>query len=244
MPPRLTGTERPSLEAAYALAAARLATAWTGRDPGPLARLGRGLALLPPAALGPLVERAAACGAGLDALRLASAHCDGGGSPALLAAPVGGGRLIDVAEAWVLDGWGRRPAVDAEAARRLAELFLRVDPTDSYLHAATWARRAGGLTSTAGRGAARGGPGLLARVWCDWAGLSRDDRGALRVDVPTGGAPGGPWHLAGVPLGRGEAVSLRWARGAILVEADGRSQRVEPGSGTLLETGVGGEAGA
>ena len=242
-PPRLTGTGRPALEAAYAVAAARVATAWTRQDPAPLARLGRGLVVLWPGGLRPLVERAAARGAALDTLRLAAAHCAGGGSPALLAVPVGAGRLIDAAEAWVREGWGRRQDVDAEAAGLLAQLFLRVDPTDSYLHAATWARRATALPPLAASGAARTGPGLLARVWCDWACLARDAQGGLRVDVPGCGARGGPWHLDGVSLGGGGTVSLRWAQGAILIEADGPSRRVDPGTGALLEAGGSGEAG-
>ncbi len=236
-PPRLTGTGRPALESAYASAARRIAAAWAEQDPAPLARLGEGLALTPPGGLAGLVERAAARGEFLDALRLAAAHCATGGSPALLAVRAGPGRLIDAAEAFVRDGWGRRPAVDAEAAGWLAQLFLQVDPTDSYLHAATWARRAGAAPRPAGRPAARSGPGLLERVWCGWAGLSRGDVGRLRLDVPAGGAPGGPWCLEGVSLAGGGEVSLWWERDAVVVRAGGPARRVAPGSGVPLETG-------
>lgn len=225
--PRLLAAARPATEARYARAAVALAAALRAGDAQVLSELADGLAVLLPEGLAPLACAAAAAGHGLAALRIAAAHLGAGGSAALLGARTGDVRLIQAAEAAVVSQWGDDPAAAAEGAGLLARLFRVVDPTDSYLYAATWGRRAAGCAA-APPVAARSGPALVARVWSEWFGLRRTPQG-LTLQVHEQTSSPGPRTLQGVPL-RGSG----WAD----VEVVGERVRVRRPAGTM-EVAVG-----
>ncbi len=110
------------------------------------------------------------------------------------------------------------------AARLLAALYLAVDPTDSYLHAATWGARATDAPPAPGAG-----PALLARVWTGWFGLGRADGGlACRLPEPAGDIPAAR-RLEGIPLRGGGAARVRVEGPRGRLEAAGRAWELEAG---------------
>ena len=224
---RLDAPRAPEAEEVYTRTAQGIAAAWAAGDADPLSRLGIGAALVLPGRLEAACRWSLEAGSALAALRLASAHVACGGSAALLGGPVGEVRWIQAAEAAVIAGWGRSPAADAEAADRLAELYLAVDPTDSYLHAATWFRRARQREPWSPAGG--DGPAFLTMIWNGWFGLARGP-GGLACRLPLDGA-GLPEHrsLSGIPLVAGGTarVVVEGERGSI--EAHGRTWELHGG---------------
>lgn len=238
--PRLE-TGEPAWARRYAGATEAMSRLLAEADWPVAATLGRYLAVIAPDALTDWTHAAVAAGRGHAAAILLDAQLAAGGPVTGLARPQGDGRLIDVAAGLVAVAWGRDAAWDALVAERLAGLFLRVDPTDSYLYAARWqaAAATGAAPRAATAGVGAGGEAVsspavhdLLEVWRGWFGWVVEGDGEASVCPPPGGCPAGRHVLRGVPLRGGKAVTVTVDAGIV---------HVQPGDGGAAHSGRLGE---